>query len=145
MSDPVSKAQPPCCAAPVIVGQNLRVSRTLLCHSSEKYPLFMRNSIRYRSQPSRLLKKGFSSEKTCTKPNEIEGRFFRTWLSQQPVSFQWRKDGLALTNGGSISGATAPLPTGGEERIPSQSAKRNVQERVKRATELFKNGACQNP
>jgi hypothetical protein len=32
--DPVSKAQPPWCAAPAVVRQSLRVSRTPLCHRS---------------------------------------------------------------------------------------------------------------
>ncbi|HEY3860505.1 MAG TPA: hypothetical protein VGO59_01350, partial [Verrucomicrobiae bacterium] len=33
-SDLASKAPPPWCAAPAIVGQNLRVSRTILWHNS---------------------------------------------------------------------------------------------------------------
>jgi FkbM family methyltransferase len=37
------------------------------------------------AETNRLLKKSFSTEKTCKKPNEIEGRFPKTCLFQQPA------------------------------------------------------------
>ncbi len=34
-----------------------------------------------------------------------------TWWATPPPSYQWRKDGVVLTNGGTIAGATTPLLT----------------------------------
>jgi len=44
-SDLVSRAQPPLCAAPVVVGQSHSVSCPQPYHDSQIYPLFMRSSI----------------------------------------------------------------------------------------------------